>query len=165
MNIPTESRLLLQTIWQIGKNSVPLPEAVRSRLAPYITRYAQTLEMSVYAVGGTEDHLHILHNLPLDKPLQKNLDEIQKATVRFIREFPETSQFQWADTMWIATFRAEDRELLEGYVRENAVRHQTGRIVPEWEGTEFPADAPTDSAEDALPDWMREAAHRLSSDS
>ena len=125
------------------------------RLGPYITRYAQTLGITIFAVGGTEDHLHIAHDLVSSRPLTGSMEEIRRATVRFLRDSFNIVGFAWADDICTVSARPEDLESLSAYIRENAARHDAGRTLPEWEGTD---EATTSDATDELPDWLKRAA-------
>lgn len=154
-------RILLHTIWQVERNSPLLTEEARNRLAPYITRYAQTLGVVVLAVGGTDDHLHILHGLLPSRPLDKTLEEIQRATVRFLRDSMQLTGFVWSEEGDPESLRPTDSESLIGYIRENAVRHATQTTVLEWEGSSFATeDSPEDPAA-ILPEWLKQAAQGM----
>lgn len=152
------TRIVLQSIWRVGENAPELSEDVRTRLAAYIPRYAQTLGLNVYAVGGVGDHLHIVHDLVPDKPLTTALEEVRRATVRFLRETFKLNTFAWAPETCLLSVRPSDLDDLSVYVRENAARHAAGRPLPEWEGAEESTEEP-DTA-DALPDWLQDAAAR-----
>ena len=153
--------VLLQTVWRVGERSPALTDEAITRLAGYVPRYGGTLGLTVHAVGGTGDHLHLLHDLPTSKTLVSVMEEIRRASVRFLRDSLNLPAFAWSDDTCLDSFRASDRESLVGYVRENAARHAANRTVPEWEcGGEDEESAALDA--DEMPEWLKQAAARTS---
>lgn len=155
MNQQAGNRILLQSLWWTRDGGPILSDEALERLGPYITRYAQTLGIAVFAVGGTENHLHIAHDLVPSRPLTGTMEEVRRATVRFLRDSLNLSGFTWAEDTTIISARPEDLETLSAYIRENAARHAAGRTLPEWEGAEEEAEA---EETEAIPDWLKRAA-------
>jgi putative transposase len=142
-------------IWRVAANSPALtPEAVE-RLVPYVTRYAQTLGILVYAVGGTTDHLHILYDLTPTRTLNDVTAELQKTTLRFLRDVLNLRGFAWDTEIRTEGIGPENRDALTDYIRENAVRHAENRLEPTWEGDDTEESAVSVSG-DELPAWLRE---------
>lgn len=155
VNSQAGNRILLQSLWWPREGGPLLTAEAVERLGPYITRYAQTLGIAIFAVGGTEDHLHIAHDLVPSRPLTGSMEEIRRATVRFLRDSLNIPNFTWAEDTTLVSARPEDLESLSAYIRENAARHAAGRTLPEWEGTDGDAE-PEET--DEMPDWLKRAA-------
>jgi REP element-mobilizing transposase RayT len=138
-------------LWPVASGD-SLPVEAVERLAPYITRYGQTLGCTVTAVGGADDHLHVLFELPHDKTVARITDELQRASARFVRESYGAKLFAWgdADAMSISP---ENVETVAAYVRENAARHDANDLLPSYEGDPGEMAA----GDDETPDWLREA--------
>ncbi len=154
MKSKTDNRILLQSLWRTREGGPLLTGEAVERLGPYITRYAQTLGITVFAVGGTENHLHIAHDLVLARPLTGTMEEIRRATVRFLQDSLSMPGFVWAEDISIVSARPEDGDSLFSYIRENAARHAAGRTLPEWEGAEEAGPEETEE----IPDWLKRAA-------
>src|SRR5437016_6206197 len=141
--------VVVQFIWQTG-GDIRLTPLALERLAPYITRYAQTMGVPVYMVGGTEDHLHVLFELPPDKTLKAIEVELRKTTTRFVRETLTLFGFTWEDETHFSSLTPDECEDVMAYIRESVARHSTGDIIVAWERPEPEADI-----EEAVPEWLR----------
>jgi REP element-mobilizing transposase RayT len=146
------SRILLQDIWWTADGGPSLTEEIIGRLAPYVTRYAHTLGISVLAVGGAEDHLHILYDMAPNRTPDEVTAELQKTTTRFLREVLGARWFAWAEASCVESFGADDIESLTEYVAENFARHHEDRVIAEYEGAKE-----EDSDEGEVPEWLRDA--------
>ena len=149
-------RILIHMRWPIEGGSTRLtPEALR-QLTPYTTRYAETLGVLVHAVGGTEDHLHVLAEVPPTHILEDFRHELQLSLRRFIEGALALPGFAWSETgCAYASVSPKELEELAAYIRDNAARHAAGTTLPEQEGDEA-GEGEVEETE-ALPDWLREA--------
>jgi REP element-mobilizing transposase RayT len=146
------SRIFLQDIWWTADGSPALTEEIIGRLAPYVTRYAQTLGIAVLAVGGAEDHLHVLYDMAPNRMPDEVTAELQRTTVRFLREVLGARWFAWSEASCVVSFGSEVIESLTEYVAHNFARHQEGRVVAEYEGANE-----VDADEGDVPEWLRDA--------
>jgi putative transposase len=149
-----EVRVSVHMLWWTAENadSALTPEIVE-RLVPYITRYAQTLGITVHAVGGTSDHLHILYDLPPKRTLDDVTRELTKTTTRFLRDVLNRRGFAWQEETLTESVGPENFAALAVYIQDNAARHASGDLEPAWEGGD---DVETDGAEEEMPSWLRE---------
>jgi len=145
-------RIVLQDLWWTVDEGPTLTEEMIGRLAPYITRYAQTLGVTVYAVGGAEDHLHILYDLAPNRTPDGITTELQKTTTRFLRDVLSVRGFAWAEASCVESFSPEELETLTEYVSDNFARHREGRLVAAYE---CPNEEDADGED--VPDWLRDA--------
>ncbi|MDX1931720.1 MAG: transposase [Capsulimonadales bacterium] len=127
-----------------------LTPAVIERLQPYVTRYAQTMGIAVFAVGGQEDHLHILFRLPEDKTLKMIDTELAKTTTRFVRESLALPGFAWAEEPLFLSVSADEVEECAAYILDNPARHASRTAIAAWE-----TDEEADGDDDAVPEWLR----------
>lgn len=152
-NTPT-LHVVIHAVWWTAEASPVLPAGAPERLVPYVTRYAQTLGVTVTAAGGTEDHLHILFELPATRTLSEITDELQRATTRFVREtYRDVRLFAWdASAVDMTSISPENADEAAAYVRDNSAHHVSGDLIASLEG--YPD---TVASDDETPDWLREA--------
>lgn len=143
--------VVIQFIWRVEEGRALTPQAIE-RLAPYITRYAQTMGVGVYTVGGNENHLHVLFSLPANRTLDSIHRELQKTTTRFLRETLNLSGFSWEEEAMIVSLSPEDIDEAGEYIRGNAAHHLAGSTIAVWEGDEMIEEAD----DEALPEWLRD---------
>ena len=113
--------------------------------------YGQTLGCVVSAVGGGDEHLHLLLELPHTKTLDEISGELTKASARLVREAFGPKNFAWDTAYEVSSVGPDDVETIAAYVRENAARHESGDLLPDYEGN------PSEMAgsDDDTPDWLR----------
>lgn len=150
-------RVSVHTLWPVAEHSPELTEEALTRLVSYTTRYGQTLGIVVHAVGGINDHLHVLLDLPPTMTLQQVLDELPRATARFLSDVLKLKGFAWAvSDGGMESVSPENVAFLASYVSENASHHADGTTLPEQEFGVREAGETT-AAEDEVPAWLREA--------
>jgi len=73
-----------------------LTPSLRERLFPYLGGVAREAGMKALAVGGVDDHIHILLSVPAVLPLAKALQHLKGVSSKWIHEtFPEMRGFAW----------------------------------------------------------------------
>ena len=58
---------------------------------------AREHEMKAMAVGGTDDHVHILLSLPSTAPIAKAMREIKSGSSRWMHETCDLHGFEWQE--------------------------------------------------------------------
>jgi REP element-mobilizing transposase RayT len=126
-----------------------------SKLVPYATRYAETMNIRVLAVGGAADHLHVLADIPPDMTLDKVARELQRPTERYLREVLGLHGLAWdAETAAVCSVSPGDVERVAAYVRDQAAVHASGDLDPLLEGIEEDEAEGADE-EGEIPDWIK----------
>jgi len=70
---------------------------IRARLWAYIGGIAREHEMKALAVGGTEDHVHILLSLPSSLSIAAAMREIKSASSPWMHESGDCKDFAWQE--------------------------------------------------------------------
>lgn len=79
-----------------GRNATISPE-LQPRLWAYMGGIAREHGMKALAVGGTEDHVHILLSLSSSIDLAKAMREIKSASSRWMHETCSAREFEWQE--------------------------------------------------------------------
>ena len=74
-----------------------IAEGVRERLWAYVGGIAREHGMKALAVGGTDDHIHILLSLPATKTVSRAMREIKQGSSRWIHETCGVAEFSWQE--------------------------------------------------------------------
>ena len=144
-------RVLLHFRWPVAEGARLRKDDIE-RLSPYTKRYAQTLGAIVHEVGGVEDHLHLLLDMPPTISIDDLNNELQKATRRFLRDVLGRRDFAWAeDGLLFASISPEGLEEMADYIREQPERHASGQLDPFHEAE----DEAWPEGDDDMPDWLR----------
>ena len=148
----TEIVLLLR--WNVAGGT--LTPAALLKLAPYITRYADTFNVRVHAVGGTADHIHVLCDIPGDMTADKVTHELQPATARYLRDVLGAKGFAWG-TASVVSVSPSEVNAATAYLSEHESRHERGECIEAWEGGGESGAATAERAGDSLPSWLTDA--------
>ena len=70
---------------------------IRPRLWAYMGGIAREHGLKALAVGGTEDHVHILLSLPASAAVAKAMREIKSASSRWMHETCGVENFEWQE--------------------------------------------------------------------
>ena len=76
------------------RRKIIAPE-LQPRLWAYMGGIARENEMRPLAVGGTDDHAHILLSLPSSLPIAKAMREIKAGSSRWMHETCGMKDFEW----------------------------------------------------------------------
>lgn len=74
-----------------------IAEDGRERLWSYIGGIAREHGMKALAVGGTDDHVHVLLSLPATKTVSQAMREIKQGSSRWMHEACAMPEFAWQE--------------------------------------------------------------------
>ena len=148
--------VLVHLVWPVADPAaVPLTEEAIERMISYATRYAETLNVRVLAVGGVFDHLHLLVDLAPTLSLEKMVRDLMPPTERFLRDVMGFGGFAWDGSGYAASgVSPTERERVITYIRDQAARHAENDLDADLE-FEVAASAEPSVDEDGVPDWLR----------
>ena len=73
-----------------------IPPEIRERLWPYLGGIARENDMKALAVGGMDDHAHVLLSLPSTKSIAKAIHLIKGGSSKWVSDsFPSLANFEW----------------------------------------------------------------------
>src|ERR1044071_2413035 len=71
---------------------------LEERLWPYIGGIARANKMKALAIGGTEDHIHILISLPATLSTAKAIQILKGSSSNWVHDtFPRHRDFEWQE--------------------------------------------------------------------
>ena len=153
---PGTEILLLYRVVVAGGALTP---AAIAKLAPYMTRYAETLNVRIHAVGGVNDHLHILADIPADMTADRVPKELLAPAARYLRDVLAMKGFGWGtDAVTVLSVSPSLTTDAVAYLAEQPERHAGGELIAEWEVQ--PDDDAGDTSIETLPAWLTGAMER-----
>lgn len=115
------------------KNRQPLITAeIEPAIHQYLRSKALEMEAIVYALNGTEDHIHLLLSIPPKIAVATFIGQVKAYTAtRFNKTYPQRSPFSWQGEYGVFSF---DRKRLPNYIdyveRQKEHHHQGSFIRP-----------------------------------
>jgi putative transposase len=106
---------------------------LQKQLWPYIGGIARQNNMLAYAIGGTEDHIHILLSLPGSISPAKAIQLIKSGSSKWIHDtFPDKSGFAWQTGYAAFSVSKSNRERVVQYILEQEDHHKTLNFQQEY---------------------------------
>lgn len=124
-------RLFYHLIWGT-KNREPLIQTdFETPLHNVITAKAKELGALVYAVGGIEDHLHLVATVPPRIALSDFIGQVKGNSSHFVNhELSLTYDFKWQAEYGVVSFGGKQLDMVVKYVRNQRQHHAEGTIIP-----------------------------------
>jgi len=124
---------LFHCVWST-KNRQPLitPE-LRERLWPYLGGIAKKNNMKAIAVGGIEDHVHVLLSLPTTIGIAKAIQLIKGGSSKWVHDtFPEHREFAWQEGYGAFSIGISQLEDTKRYIATQEEHHRTRTFQQEF---------------------------------
>jgi REP element-mobilizing transposase RayT len=109
-----------------AKERKPLitPE-LQERLWSYIGGIARSNKMKAIAIGGVEDHIHILLSIPASIALAKALQLIKTNSSKWVHEeFPHLEVFGWQEGYGAFSIGKSQVDATVSYIQNQAEHHR-----------------------------------------
>jgi len=151
--------ILLHFYWPVADGALS-PDA-RVKLASYISRYAETLNIRVHSVGGLADHLHILADLPTNMAIDQVGKELLPPTARYLRDVMNQRNFTWDSAgITVVSISPWDKEHIAEYIADQEARHATGELESALERVGTVSEEVVATTGDELPAWLTDALRK-----
>jgi putative transposase len=88
---------LFHCVFSTKERRKTISPEIQDRLWAYLGGVARKRKLKALAVGGTEDHVHILLSLPSSMAIAEAMREIKSESSRWMREEGGSPRFAWQD--------------------------------------------------------------------
>ncbi len=97
---------------------------------------AEALKSRVVAIGGIEDHVHLLAAIPPHKTVSSTIGHLKSASAKAVhRTFQKFDHFEWQVGFSAFTISPGDVPRVASYVRHQKVRHKNDTLWEHFETT------------------------------
>ncbi len=113
-----------------------LSHEIRDRLHPYLGGIARDNSMKALAIGGTEDHVHILLSIPATLSVSKAMQLMKGNFSKWLRDtFPEikSKEFAWQQGFGAFSISVSSIDDTVRYIRNQEQHHQKKSFRNEFE--------------------------------
>nr|WP_320076505.1 transposase [Planktothrix agardhii] len=92
------------------------------------------LECTVIAVGGIEDHVHLLIGFPTTLAVAEIIKQIKGSSSHFVtHQLKPGDFFKWQGSYGAFTVSHDAIDSVANYIRNQAVHHRQQSMISEWE--------------------------------
>lgn len=106
---------------------------LQERLWPFMGGIARQNDMTAMAIGGVEDHAHLLLALPATLAIAKAIQLIKGASSKWVHEsFPEHRAFAWQEGYGAFSIGVAQVERTVAYIQSQASHHRRRSFQEEF---------------------------------
>ena len=98
-----------------------------------LTSEANKLHCTVLAVGGIEDHVHVLLALPPQFDLPRLLHQMKGVSSHVVRQDSDGEGFGWQDGYAALSVSPNHVARVKAYIKGQREHHGCGEVHPAWE--------------------------------
>jgi REP element-mobilizing transposase RayT len=130
----TYTTLLVHYVFSTKRREKIIKGIMQERLWPYIGGIARENKMKAHAVGGTEDHVHLLLSLPATISVSKAIQLIKGGSSIWINNtFPDyNKKFRWQEGYGAFTVGISHIEDTISYINNQKEHHKVKTFQEEY---------------------------------
>jgi REP element-mobilizing transposase RayT len=127
-------RLYYHIIWAT-KNRYPYLTIEREKnIYPYIIAKAESLKTIVHAIGGIEDHIHIVVSIPPQLSISEFVKNVKGSSSHYFNQlYTDTPKFAWQEGYGVFSLGRKQLDHAVNYVNNQKDHHQKKTIVASLE--------------------------------
>ena len=128
------TQLYVHCVWATTQRLPLLTPEIESRVYACIAAKCRELECNPIAIGGVEDHVHLLVEFQTGIEVRKLMKEVKGASSFLVsHELTPDIFFRWQTGYGAFTVGHKDVPAVKAYIKSQKVHHAQRTIIPEWE--------------------------------
>lgn len=126
----TYAQNLLHIVFSTKDRRKSISPELQPRLWSYVAGICHNLEILVHAIGGMEDHIHLLIQIPPSLPVAKAVLTIKSNSSRWANE--EGHNFAWQQGYGAFSVSNSNAPAVIQYIRTQQAHHKKMGFEPEF---------------------------------
>ncbi len=123
----------LHCVWSTKERRRLITPDLQARLWPYLGGIARENKMKALAIGGVEDHVHLLISLPGTLAISKAIQLLKGNSSKWIHEtFPEAQDFEWQEGYGAFSVSVSGIPDTIAYINNQAEHHRVKTFKEEF---------------------------------
>ncbi|MBE9212049.1 IS200/IS605 family transposase [Plectonema cf. radiosum LEGE 06105] len=128
------TQLYLHVVWATWDRLPLITPDIQQNIYAAIIKHCQQLRCTMIAVGGVEDHVHLLIGLPPTLSVSDLIKNIKGSSSHLVtHEIKPGEFFKWQGSYGAFTVGHDGIDKVANYIRNQAIHHQQKSIIPTWE--------------------------------
>jgi putative transposase len=124
-------RLFYHMIWGTANREPLIQTGFEATLHNVIAAKAKSLGAFVYAVGGVEDHIHLVASVPPRIALSNFIGQVKGNSSHFVNhELSLPCPFNWQAEYGVVSFGGKQLDMVARYVKGQRQHHLEGKVYP-----------------------------------
>ncbi len=128
-------RLLYHFVWGTKRGEPLIESEWEDSLHNVIAAKAAELEAMVHAVGGTDDHIHLVVSVPPKVALSMFIAQVKGNSSHWVNhDLNPGYQFAWQSEYGVVSFGGQQLDTVVRYAKNQREHHAEGKAIPmlEW---------------------------------
>ena len=119
----TYTQILLHIVFSTKHREPLITDAIRERLYGYIGGIVRAEQGALHAIGGVEDHVHLLVRWRADAPISDLMRTLKSRSTKWVKsEFG--SAFAWQEGYAAFSVSKSQEDVVRGYIAKQAEHHR-----------------------------------------
>jgi REP element-mobilizing transposase RayT len=129
----TYTRIYIQIVFAVKYRQGLIQKSWRDELHKYICGIINGKTQKVYAIGGVEDHIHILVSLKPDISISELVRDIKACSSKWVNERKLTKvTFQWQNGFGAFSYSQDALNNVIAYINKQEEHHRKKRFRDEY---------------------------------
>jgi REP element-mobilizing transposase RayT len=128
------TQLYLHAVWATWDRLPLITPDIQKNIYGAIIRHCEELRCTIIAVGGVEDHIHLLTGLPSSLSVSNFIKNIKGSSSHLVTHDIKPGEFfKWQGSYGAFTVSHDGIDKVANYIRNQAIHHQQKSKIPTWE--------------------------------
>jgi putative transposase len=124
---------LIHVVFSTAERRPLIREDMQNRLHAYLGGIARENDIVALAVGGVEDHVHLLISLPRIISVSKAIQLLKAGSSKWMNaSFPRLGRFSWQEGYGAFSIGVSQREKTVAYIRNQVEHHKRVSFADEF---------------------------------
>ena len=128
------TQMYLHCVWATWDRLPLITPNIQKVVYAAIIKQCEQLKCTVIAIGGIEDHVHLLTGFPSSLTVSNLIKKIKGSSSHLItHEIKPDEFFKWQGSYGAFTVSHEMLDKVANYIRNQEIHHRQKSIIPTWE--------------------------------
>jgi putative transposase len=128
------THVYVHLVWATWDREPLITPSLEEPLYGYVTEKCRELQCEPLALGGTEDHVHLLVRLHSTVPVAELVKAVKGASSHLVSHvYARDGRFKWQGTYGAFSVGLAEVERVRQYIRRQKEHHRAGDLQPDWE--------------------------------
>ncbi len=127
------TKLYYHLVWSTTRRKPLIHSPTQERLYQYVGSTGPAYGYRIFAVDGTEDHIHVVASWGATVSVSEALGKLKGSSAHFMNKAMKQSSFKWQQGYGAFTFAERDLEDVIRYVRNQKLHHSKGSTIDRME--------------------------------
>jgi len=130
----SKAEIYLHLVWGTWQRTPFITPDIERELYRCIESEARKLEVTVLAIGGVADHVHLLVRIPTKLCAANLAKQVKGVSSTFVRDqLSPAGHFRWQEGYGVFSISRSHVERVIAYINDQKRHHAQNSVWPEWE--------------------------------